>query len=58
VIERAFANHVEKIIITGTTLQDSKEILEESMKDDRLFVTVRHFKTNFKTVFFLKTILF
>ena len=40
VIERAFANHVEKIIITGSTLQDSKEVLEEALKNENLFITV------------------
>jgi Tat protein secretion system quality control protein TatD with DNase activity len=27
VLNRAFANHIEKLIITGTTLSDSKEVL-------------------------------
>ena len=32
VMERAFANHLDKIIITGTTLEDSKQVLEFSKK--------------------------
>lgn len=37
---RAFANHVEKIIITGTNLEDSKEVLKLAEKNDNLFITV------------------
>jgi TatD DNase family protein len=33
VLDRAFANHVEKLIITGTTLSDSKEVLKVSSKN-------------------------
>ena len=33
VLKRAFANHVEKLIITGTTLEDSKEVLEIANKN-------------------------
>jgi TatD DNase family protein len=40
VLDRAFANHIEKIIITGTTLEDSKEVLELASKNDNLFITV------------------
>ena len=32
VLERAFSNHLDKIIITGTTLDDSKQLLEVSKK--------------------------
>ena len=39
-LDRAFANHVEKIIITGTTLEDSKEVLEMAKNSDNLFITV------------------
>lgn len=40
VLDRAFANHVDKIIITGTTLEESKEVLKISDKNENLFVTV------------------
>lgn len=40
VLKRAFANHVEKIIITGTTLEDSKEVLQLASKSDNLYITV------------------
>jgi TatD DNase family protein len=40
VLERAFANHLEKIIITGTTLEDSKEVLALANTNDHLYITV------------------
>ena len=42
VLARAYANHVEKIIITGTTLHDCREILElaKTSAPSKLYVTV------------------
>ena len=40
VLERAFANHIDKIIITGTTLEDSKEVLQVAQKSEDLYITV------------------
>lgn len=40
VLDRSFANHLEKIIITGTSLNDSKHVLELSKKSSNLFCTV------------------
>jgi TatD DNase family protein len=40
VLERAFANHVEKIIITGTSLTDSAEVLALANTNPNLFITV------------------
>jgi TatD DNase family protein len=40
VIQRAFANHIQKIIITGTTLEDSKEVLQLANKHKNLYATV------------------
>ncbi len=39
-MDRAFANHIEKIIITGTNLADSKEVLQLAQKSKDLFITV------------------
>ena len=36
VLERAFANHIEKIIVTGTTLQDSKDLVQFVSKNGKL----------------------
>ncbi len=40
VLDRAFANHVEKIMITGTNLEDSKEVLQLAQKSKDLYITV------------------
>ena len=40
VIERAFANSVEKIVITGTTLDDSRHALRLADKSANLYATV------------------
>ncbi len=36
VLDRAFANHLDKIIITGTTLDDSRQLLEVSKKSGKI----------------------
>ena len=40
VLERAFSNHVEKLIITGTSLSDSVEVLALARTNPNLFITV------------------
>lgn len=40
VLDRAFANHLEKIIITGTSLSDSKEVLEVAKTNPNLYITI------------------
>ena len=46
VLDRAFANHVEKLIITGTTLSDAKEVLNVASKNG-IFLLIKCFDLNF-----------
>lgn len=39
-MDRAFANHIDKIIITGTSLNDSREVLELAKTNSNLYSTV------------------
>lgn len=39
-MDRAFANHIEKIMITGTSLSDSQEVLELAKTSPNLYITV------------------
>ena len=52
VLQRAFDNNVDRIIITCGTLEESKQGLELAKSDDRLFCTVGVHPTRCATEFF------